>query len=328
MGDVNGRSITVTSSNFQNNAAKCVDPNNPSQALCGYTFGGGLVAISNSGTVTLSNDVFDGNSAWNGGGAFTNQVNVSSSAFKNNSAGYGGGLYADGAVDIQRVSFTANSATNYGAGIYATILSPSISINNALFSNNQSGFANEGEILQLNAGATTLENVAVVGSTFYWGAAVEIHPVSPTPSASLNHVTVNGITSTAEVALSGIRVQGVQNANIQNTIVANFKNPNPAKPQFYGVEVYPGFSATIDHTLFYNNDTNTGGGGTVAITNPVPGNPAFAVDGYHLTQASQAIDQGVVTGLTTDIDGDLRDSKPDVGADEFRVHAYIPKVSR
>ena len=44
------------------------------------------------------------------------------------------------------------------------------------------------------------------------------------------------------------------------------------------------------------------------------------MDGYHLTAASAAIDQGVDAGVTTDIDGQVRPMglAPDLGADEFQ----------
>ncbi len=67
--------------------------------------------------------------------------------------------------------------------------------------------------------------------------------------------------------------------------------------------------------------------GTITVTNEYTGTPAFAADGYHLTSASAAIDKGVDAGVTTDIDGDLRDSTPDLGADEFVYHnIYLPVI--
>jgi len=52
----------------------------------------------------------------------------------------------------------------------------------------------------------------------------------------------------------------------------------------------------------------------------VPGisemNPFIPGGDHHLVAASAAIDTGTVTTITTDIDGELRDSTPDIGADE------------
>jgi hypothetical protein len=58
---------------------------------------------------------------------------------------------------------------------------------------------------------------------------------------------------------------------------------------------------------------------TVALQNEHWGDPAFAVDGYHLTAASSAMDAGVEAGVTDDIDQHLRPygAAPDLGADEI-----------
>jgi hypothetical protein len=51
------------------------------------------------------------------------------------------------------------------------------------------------------------------------------------------------------------------------------------------------------------------------------GNPALASDGYHLMENSAAIDKGITTDITLDIDGEPRPygNAPDLGADEFFV---------
>jgi hypothetical protein len=137
---------------------------------------------------------------------------------------------------------------------------------------------------------------------------------------------VDGVT-TGGTGVIGIKIKGTQSASIQNSIVANFKNPTQPPPEArVGIYVDAGAVCVVDHSLFYNNDSNTAGSGTITITNPVSGDPAFAVDGYHLTKTSAAINQGVVTTLTSDLDSDFRDSQPDLGADEYRSHVFLPAV--
>ncbi len=64
------------------------------------------------------------------------------------------------------------------------------------------------------------------------------------------------------------------------------------------------------------------------------GTPAFAADAahpYHLAPGSAAIDAGVSTGVTSDIDGDPRPIHllPDLGADEAALFwFYVPLVVR
>jgi uncharacterized repeat protein (TIGR01451 family) len=80
-----------------------------------------------------------------------------------------------------------------------------------------------------------------------------------------------------------------------------------------------------DHTLHDGIGTyvDTSGGGTVVTTNDVIGDPAFVdpvAGDYHIGPGSAAIDTGIFTGVTVDIDGDPRPiyGTPDIGADEWR----------
>jgi hypothetical protein len=83
--------------------------------------------------------------------------------------------------------------------------------------------------------------------------------------------------------------------------------------------------------MWHNNGTPAVGDGTVtSITNSYD-DPAFAdpaVWDYHLTDGSLAIDAGVDAGVTTDIDGSPRLNDPDIGADEYVLHIYLPLVTR
>ena len=85
-------------------------------------FGGG---ISNEGTLTIANSTFSGNSATGGygGGVFNNggPLTITNSTFSGNSAnfGYGGGIYTPAGTLITNSTFSGNSATGgSGAGVY------------------------------------------------------------------------------------------------------------------------------------------------------------------------------------------------------------------
>jgi hypothetical protein len=98
----------------------------------------------------------------------------------------------------------------------------------------------------------------------------------------------------------------------------------------------------LDGVLWYRNVANvlcasSDGISTtrpVTITRAFTGDPMFSADGYHLTFRSAAIDKGVDTAPSVDIDGDARPTGccPDLGADEFAVHGgariYLPFVLR
>jgi hypothetical protein len=93
--------------------------------------------------------------------------------------------------------------------------------------------------------------------------------------------------------------------------------------------VMTGNTATLNATLWHGNTTPWSG--NVISTSVHGGDPAFAPDGYHLTDSSAAIAPGVNAGVATDIDGDRRPQPPgggyDLGADEFRQwRIYLPVI--
>jgi hypothetical protein len=49
---------------------------------------------------------------------------------------------------------------------------------------------------------------------------------------------------------------------------------------------------------------------------------------YHIGNKSTAINHGVETGITSDIDHDPRYLQPDIGADEFVVKVFLTMVQR
>src|SRR5262249_11866 len=77
--------------------------------------------IDNEGTATLSNSVFSGNTASEGGGGISNggYLTVSGSTLSRNSAGFGGGIFNGlGGLSAKNCTFTSNSATYEGGRIY------------------------------------------------------------------------------------------------------------------------------------------------------------------------------------------------------------------
>jgi LPXTG-site transpeptidase (sortase) family protein len=94
------------------------------------TQGGGVYNnFNNTGNITFTNVIFNGNSADWGGGIYnlnsgpSNPV-ISSATFSNNSAIIGGGMYNGSSnPDLTNVTFTYNSA-QFGGGIYNEISNP------------------------------------------------------------------------------------------------------------------------------------------------------------------------------------------------------------
>ncbi len=85
-------------------------------------------------------------------------------------------------------------------------------------------------------------------------------------------------------------------------------------------------TVSVDHALFWNNIHDG-----IRGVNPVDGNPALAVDRYHLSPGSAAINAGANTWLTYDIDGQVRPigDGNDIGADEAALWwLHLPLILR
>src|SRR5687767_14080487 len=89
--------------------------------------------------------------------------------------------------------------------------------------------------------------------------------------------------------------------------------------QTLGITGDTGSTVSVKTGLSFGNTSFCSGSGTCSVTDVDTGNPVFAADGYHIRPGSQAIDNGLPSSVTTDLEGDTRPigSAPDIGADEF-----------
>jgi len=200
-----------------------------------------------------------------------------------NSAASGGGLYLyDSAATLVRNVVAGNTATVEGGGLVLD-RSPAELINNVIAANRSDGT----------------------------GAGLYVRGAAP----RLLHTTLarNSGGDGSGVAVTGYEWQGRAYSStvwLTNTILVSHT---------VGITVATGSSAALDGVLWYANATNTSGGGTLIVTQAVTGDPAFASDGHHITPASAALDAGVFSGVTADLDGHRRpyNGAPDLGADEL-----------
>ncbi len=143
-----------------------------------FTSAGGGGAVYNAGTMTVSGTTVVNNSAPNDGGAFLNDstgtLTIANSAFSGNSAnanGGGGGALANvGAATITGSTFSGNSAVGYGGAIRADASGApgfgKLDVVNSTFAGNVSnGSAGGGAIASVNAGAVRLFNVTVASNS-------------------------------------------------------------------------------------------------------------------------------------------------------------------
>jgi hypothetical protein len=101
-----------------------------------------------------------------------------------------------------------------------------------------------------------------------------------------------------------------------------------------GISLTTGNTVILNGVLWFSTPiTISQIAATVVVQNQYTDDPAFGVDGYHLTSTSAAIDKGTPAGILTDIDGQPRWGLPDLGADEYwlpgyPIYIYLPIAVR
>jgi hypothetical protein len=126
-------------------------------------WGGGM--INESGSPTLSQLVFRGNTAFYGGGLF-NFLNSSpiltDVAFVANSAERAGGMYnnSNSNATLVNVTFSNNSASSFGGGM--TISESDLTLTNVTFNGNTANFG--GAISNIYQSTVVMKNVTMVGN--------------------------------------------------------------------------------------------------------------------------------------------------------------------
>lgn len=286
--------------------------------------GGGLYMDSSHATLT-GNDIF-GNSAGEGGGAYVERSGLilSSNTIGHNAVhGYGGGMYLSWANGTFNHNIISGNQANYGGGLYMQ------SVNSGTFSENLISANNAlvGGGLYLSISNATFNRNQITANT----AREEAGGLYVSGNAKFynNFITDNH----SERIGSGLYIYGSASDFIHNTIARNSGSGGvyvgySSSPNFVntivashtiGLQTGLGGTATLHNTLWYGNGTNWSG--SVSRSNDYFGTPDFITPNagdYHLGMASIAIDRGITTTITDDIDGDMRPQglAPDLGADE------------
>ena len=306
---------------------------------------GGGVYLYQSHSATLEhNDVFSNTAANYGGGVYLYQshnARLEGNDVFSNTADDGGGIYINQSLTATLMGnrVYSNTANQSGGGVFigdfqgsdnATLTGNQISGNTAI------GGGGGGVYLYGSGNPTLAGNEVYHNTAGSHGGGLYL-TTSPSATLSNNWVIGNRLTGSGNgagvyVANRAVRFlhttlarnnggggQGIYLLNdtswLTNTILVSHT---------VGIQVNSSAGVTLTATLWgigeWANITDTLGSSVFTGTANVRGNPAF-VDAdsgdYHLGAGSAAIDQGVNTDLTTDIDGDPRAiGLPDLGADE------------
>jgi parallel beta-helix repeat protein len=257
-------------------------------------WGSGGIMLYNHVTPTLIGNIIISNTSYEDGGGlsiYNSSPILSGNWISGNIAEIGGGICMAGSSPVLDGNLVSGNTAKRGGGIYMRDSSPVLL--NDVVANNQ---AQRGSGLYIYSSWPRLLHTTIArnGSTVLTAGGGGLYVVDYRD----NYCTVA----------------------LTNTILVSHT---------VGITVTAGNTATLNGVLWYSNTINFGGGGSIAVTNAYTGTPAFDADGYHLTGASAAIDNGANAGVDYDIDGDPRPqgSGYDLGADEFAYHGiYLPLV--
>ncbi|MCP4166700.1 MAG: hypothetical protein GY759_12515 [Chloroflexi bacterium] len=308
----------------------------------GYDAGSGMYVDGATATIS-DNIIYSNTEAYVGVGIFlrNSDSTVTENDIHHNTTppgGEGGGIYVnDSAATISGNNIWANKAVaGTGGGIHLSY-DQSIITDNVLSKN----VASKGGGLFLNESLAQLER-NIIRYNHATGAGGGLHIEGTNPKVINTVITDN----TADMRGAGINLEGTQAGFFHTTLSGNSGGD--------GSGVYVGFdiqvaatvtftntiiaghstgliaeqdnSATLNGSLWHDNGNNWNGSGAISRQHDHFGDPIFAPDGYHLTEASNARDKGVESGITVDIDQDARPLGDgyDLGADEFNK-ATVPK---
>ncbi|MBX3060239.1 MAG: hypothetical protein KF770_27595 [Anaerolineae bacterium] len=311
--------------------------------------GGGLYATQVH--VTLRGVTFSGNQAEFGGGLYflQGQLTIENSHFMSNTARLGGGaarLYGGTAV-LSHNTFTHNAAGLHGGALYATT-GQTILRHNRLTGNTVTGGSQGwGGGLHVSHGQVALVDNLFSGNQAHTGGGLRLFQSQAALDANL--FSANQATSGGGLSLeTGSTAVFTNNMLLDNTAVtaaalhlsnaqATFRHTTFAG-NADGLVVAGGQVELVNSIVAFQTTGIVNNSGQVTVTatlwdavaQPVvgvaaqsgglTGTAAFAADGYHLTAVSDAIDNGVNAGVTTDVD---RLPRPigagfDLGAVEWR----------
>ncbi|MBW1982209.1 MAG: hypothetical protein JRJ12_13410 [Deltaproteobacteria bacterium] len=316
-------------------------------------WGGGVYITSHTADISLSGNVFSGNTGHYGGGVYSNSYSgtaaLTNNTFSNNHANRGGGAFVTfekfGEVALGGNSFDGNIADNQGGGLWIYAVN-SATLNANTFVDNQTQNGGGGAMVVVGSGHATLTNNILDGNIAFSGAGVYVDAVSGTVISITNNTFTKNHANFSSAGGAYVRLSDDAAADIYNNIFwANIAEGTAD-------DVYIWADADGDGTgsivRLYNNDfsgnavfaedsdSNPGNGilesEDLYITDTdnyhygrnIQQDPMFvdASSGdFHIRRGSPCINKGTSLASElpeTDFEGDSRTigSAPDMGADE------------
>jgi parallel beta-helix repeat protein len=303
-------------------------------------YGGGVFLYKSDGA--LRGSAIQNNTADMGGGGVylfrSDNASVMDGLISENTGGsHSGGVGANESdfVILQGNTVRNNTAFSNGAGVSLDNCAQSTLAGNAIVSNTVTyGFGVGGGLAVFFSDPAMRGNVIQGNSAGKGGGGYfyHSHPTSINDAVFGNQAAIAGAAfylegsaanaqhATLSANSGGSGLYLVENTDFGYTASSIAMTNVILVYHTVGITVTGGNTATLDGVLWFGNTGgNYGGSGAISVTHAITGSPAFAADGYHITLASAALDNGVTSGVSDDIDGDARPQGAgyDLGADEI-----------
>jgi predicted outer membrane repeat protein len=263
--DATGQNVTLSGNNtnrvFLVNNSKSLTLRHITVANGSNNLYGGGVYVSDTGSLTVEDTTFTGNTASQGGAIYDNSVITmtitDSTITGNSSSSYGGGIYIRfGNVAINNSTINGNSANNDGGGIYIGF--GDVKVNNSTINDNSAinggGIHNGGMLYLINS--TVSHNMASNQTDNGSGGGI-----FNSETLTVTNSTISD--NTAYTSNGGIANNVGSTLTLHNSIVAN--NVAPSHP-----DCYTDGTATAQNSL---EETGTPGQGCLNGPNNLNGDP-------------------------------------------------------
>jgi predicted outer membrane repeat protein len=235
--------------------------------------GAALYAWNSARTVTISNSVFDGNTAGvNGGAILAATVNASGSTFTDNDAVIDGGAINATTVTVTGSTFTDNDADDDGGAIYAD----TVTVTGSTFTDNDAdGSSGGGAILAYTA--TVTDSTFTNNTADSYGGAISAYITTATGSSFTDNTAnyggaINTYTATVtDITFTNNDVTSHGGAISTTTATVSNSTFRGNTADFYGGAIYADSTATVTSSTFTSNTSVNAGGAITASTGVVAG---------------------------------------------------------
>ena len=302
--DGSGQEVTISGNNtvgvFAVNEAVALDVTSLAIVNGSASYGGGIFT---TGTLTVTNSVFSGNRASNGGGGIGHgmgNVLVDHCTFNRNSAvNHGGGIETEaGMLTITNSSFFGNSAGHSGGSMF--VHDTSVTIDNAIFSGNSAndgggGIAGFGQLTVSNS-IFSGNNAREGGAIYGWSGSAQVsnstfagNTASQAGGGVKNFAGALTISGSSFTGNSGGYGGGIDNWRTLTVSDSTFSN-NSANSSGGGIRNVEG-AANVNRSTFAGNIASGGGGVANVVADVPPGSGVL-----HVTNSTFFDNSGSSTG--------------------------------